>query len=36
VAGLRAMKRGAVVYRHTSVYNNKIWNNVRMIRMRTK
>ncbi len=34
VTGL-AMKRGEV-YRPTSSYSNVIWNNVRMIRMRTK
>ena len=36
VTGLESDGRGEVVYRHTSVYNNEIWNNVRMIRMRTK
>jgi hypothetical protein len=30
------MRRGEVVYRLASVYNKVIWNNVRMIRMRTK
>jgi hypothetical protein len=30
------MRRGEVVYRLASVYNNVIWSNVRMIRMRTK
>jgi hypothetical protein len=28
--------RGEVVYRLTSWYSDVIWNNVRMIRMRTK
>ncbi len=29
--------RGEVVYRHTSLYSDVIWNNVsRMIRMRTE
>jgi hypothetical protein len=36
VTGLESDGRGEVVYRRTSVYNNEIWNNVRMIRMRTK
>jgi hypothetical protein len=30
------MRRGEVVYRHTSLYSDVIWNNVRMIRMTTK
>jgi hypothetical protein len=29
-------ERGEVVYRLASSYNNVIWKNVRMIRMRTK
>jgi hypothetical protein len=33
---LIAMGRGEVVYRHTSLYSDVIWNNMRMIRMRTK
>jgi hypothetical protein len=30
------MRRGEVVYRYRSLYSDVIWNNVRMIRMRTK
>jgi hypothetical protein len=37
VTGLESHGRGEVVYRHTSLYSDVIWNNVsRMIRMRTK
>jgi hypothetical protein len=34
--GIQVERRGEVVYRHTSLYADVIWNNVRMIRMRTK
>jgi hypothetical protein len=37
VTGLESDGRDEVVYRHTSLYSDVIWNNVsRMIKMRTK
>jgi hypothetical protein len=36
MTGLESDGRGEVVYRHTSLYSDVIWNNVRMIRMRMK
>jgi hypothetical protein len=37
VTGLESDERGEVVYRHTSLHSDVIWNNVsRMIRIKTK